>query len=177
MFALFAVLGLLSTACGSSDEVDTLETTSTSSEPPTTEATTTTTDAVEPVPLRLTFDGGNCTYEGPTDLKAGPVTIDFVNRMEEPAVDKWRLVFKVNLMRHTGDETAQDMVDYLGPDPSTKHQPSWVSNPLPAPWDHPVLPGQTVNWEGNLEPGTYTMICAYLDPFGVWFGTGLTVED
>jgi hypothetical protein len=34
-----------------------------------------------------------------------------------------------------------------------------------------------VNWEGNLEPGTYTMICANTTPFGVWFGTGLIVED
>jgi hypothetical protein len=87
------------------------------------------------------------------------------------------MTFRVNLMRHKGDETVQDMVDHLGPDPSAKHQPSWVSNPQPAPWDNPVFPGQTVNWEGNLEPGTYTMICAQLYPFGVWFGTGLIVED
>jgi hypothetical protein len=125
----------------------------------------------------LTFDGESCTYEGPTDLKAGPVAIDFVNVMEEPEVEAWRLAFKVNLMRHKGDETIQDMVDYVGPEPSTTHQPSWVSNPQPAPWDYPaVFPGQTVNWEGNLEPGTYTMVCALFDPFGVWFGTGLTVE-
>jgi hypothetical protein len=144
---LLVVLGLLSTACGG--------------------------EGAEDGPLRLTFDGEDCTYEGPTELNAGPVTIDFVNEME---VDEWR-PFKVNLVRHTGDETVQDMIDYLGPEPSTKHQPSWVSNPSPPPWDYPVLPGQTVNWEGNLEPGTYTMICAYPSPLGVWFGTGLIVED
>ena len=123
-------------------------------------------------PPRLTFDGENCTYEGPTELQAGPVTIDFVNEIEEEEAP----YFKVNLMRHTGDETVQNMVDYLGREPSTRHQPDWVFNPAPQPWWTPVRPGQPVNWEGNLKSGTYTMICALLDPFGVWFGTGLTVE-
>jgi hypothetical protein len=172
LFVLFLVAG-----CGNSDDEATNETPVTTATN-TTAAPTTTTAAPASGPFRLTFDGEKCTYEGPTELKAGPVLIDFVNETEEAAAGEWRLpVLNVNLMRHTGDETVQDMIDYLGPDPSTRHQPSWVSNPQPAPWDSPVFPGQTVNWEGNLEPGTYTMICALLGPFGVWFGTGLIVED
>ena len=126
----------------------------------------------------LTFDGESCTYAGPTELNAGPFAIDFVNATEEPEVEAWRLAFLVNLMKHKGDQTIQDMIDYIGPEPSTGHQPSWVSNPQPAPWNYPaVFPGKTVTWEGNLEPGTYTMVCALTDPHGVWFGTGLTVEE
>jgi hypothetical protein len=181
LVASLALVVLLLAACGDTadDNADTAlaPTTTTTEAPTTTTAATNTTAAPASGPFRLTFDGEKCTYEGPTELKAGPVAVDFVNEMEEPAEEAWRLASRVNLMRHTGDETVQDMVDYLGPDPSTKHQPSWVSNPQPAPWDSPVFPGQTVNWEGNLEPGTYTMICALRDPFGVWFGTGLIVEE
>jgi hypothetical protein len=82
---------------------------------------------------------------------------------------------KVNLMRHTGDRTIQDMIDYLGPEPSSAHAPSWVRSL--GTWDWAVFPGETVVWEGDLEPGTHTVICAIVSPFGVWFGTGLIVED
>lgn len=27
-------------------------------------------------------------------------------------------------MRHTGDETIQDMIDYIGEEPTTKHHPN-----------------------------------------------------
>jgi len=152
-FALFAVFGLLSTACGGSSPGLTFDS------------------------ARLTFDGENCTYEGPTELKAGPVTIELVNEMEEAAVGEFRNDSQVNLMRHTGGESIQDMIDYLGPEPSTRHQPFWVSNPEPQPWNFPLYAGRTFSWEGSLEPGTYTLICARATPFGVWFGTGLIIEN
>ena len=150
VLAVIAVFGLLTTGCGG--------------------------EKADDGPPRLSFDGESCTYEGPTDLAAGPVTIDIVNLREEPAEEKWRLAFAANLGRHRGDETVQDMIDYIGAEPSPKHAPPWVSHVQPSLWDQTVLPGQTLTWEGDLEPGTYTMVCAHLDPFGVWFGTGLTVE-
>ena len=130
------------------------------------------------VSLSITFDGENCTYEGPTELKAGPVTIEFVSAVDEPAEgDGKTWPFKVNLLRHTGDETIQDMIDYIGPGPSRVPHPSWTFEVRPRTWDLPVLPGQTVTWEGNLEPGIYSMVCAEGFHGRVWFGTGLTVED
>jgi hypothetical protein len=125
-------------------------------------------------PLRLTFDGESCTHEGSTELKAGLVTIDFVNEMEETENLEW---LQVNVMRHTGDETVQDMIDHYGPGPSTEHQPSWATNPQPDPWGFPVHPGETVSWEGDLESGTYTMVCGTWPIFNIWFGTGFMVED
>ncbi len=42
---------------------------------------------------------------------------------------------------------------------------------------HPVSAGETFRWQGDLEPGIQTMVCARTSPLSVWFGTGLTVDD
>lgn len=165
ILAVPIVLILLSTACGGGDEVDTLETTSASSEPPTTEATATTTDAVDPVALRLTFNGESCTYDGTTELGPGPVELVFLNESEESAA--------VNLVSIDEGYSIQDVIDDLGPEPSTGHHPSWTREL--GTWSS-TAPGETHRWEGDLEAGLYAMVCARLSPLGVWFGTGLTVE-
>ena len=116
--------------------------------------------------LRLTFDGESCSYEGPTVLKAGPVTLLFFNESKGLAA--------VNLLIHTGDETIQDAIDYTGEEPSTKHHPYWMREL--GTWEG-VLPGERLTWEGDLESGIHCMVCARFGPLGVWFGTGLTVED
>ncbi len=154
-------------ACGGGDEtVDTVETTSTSSEPSTTEATTTTTaETVEPVLLQLTFDGVSCTYEGPTELTPGPVELLFYNESEGSAA--------TNMVSIDEGYTIQDVIDDLGPEPSTGHHPSWTREL--GTW-RSIVPGESHHWEGDLEMGLYAMVCARLSPLGVWFGTGLTVE-
>ena len=121
--------------------------------------------------LQLTFDGESCTYEGPTTLKAGPVTLIFNNNQSERGA-------AVNLVRHTGDETIQDMIDTIGEEPSTGYVPSWVEEL--GTWER-VAPGESYTWEGVLEPGIHTMGCAKLTTglpgWEVWFGGGLTVEE
>lgn len=141
---LLVVLGLFLTACGSSDE------------------------------LRLTWDGDSCTYQGPTQVNAGPVTLDFVNESEEE--------FRVYLMILDEGKTVQDVIDGIGPEPATGSPPDWTHSM--GTWDSAVLPGETVSWEEDLEAGIYAMVCdarlpSDLDvfrPWGSWFGTGLTVE-
>lgn len=115
--------------------------------------------------LELTFDGESCTYEGPTDLKTGPVTLLFLNESEGRAA--------VNLVRHTGDETIQDMIDYIGEEPSTGTAPTWTRG---LGTFQVIRSGESHTWEGVLEPGIHTMVCAS-PQYGIWFGTGLTVED
>jgi hypothetical protein len=145
--ALLVVLGLLLAACGSSDE------------------------GAEEGPLRLVFDGESCNYEGPTELKAGPVTIDLVNESEATFI-------KMNLTRHTGEETIQDAIDYIGPEPSTRTAPLWVENMGTWSGDYAAWADKPARWEGDLEAGTYHLVCAVTVPvFSVWFGTGLIVED
>ena len=58
---------------------------------------------VEGICLELSFDGESCTYEGPVELKPGQVTLHFFNYSEGYAA--------VNLRRHTGDQTIQDVLD------------------------------------------------------------------
>jgi len=129
---------------------------------------TTTPTSVPPTPtLRLTFDGESCTYQGPTTLKAGHVTLLFLNESEGQAA--------VNLVRHTGEETIQDMIDIFREEPSTEQRPSWTIE-IQGVWKS-VSADESHTWEGVLEPGIHTMVCARLVPLGVWFGTGLTVED
>ena len=123
-------------------------------------------EEVEGICLGLSWDGESCTYEGPAELRTGPVTLLFHNESEGMAA--------VNLLRHTGDQSIQDAIEYIGEEPTTKHHPSW-SREL-GTWAS-VAPGSTHRWEGVLEPGVHHMACARLQPIGAWFGGGFTVED
>jgi len=122
--------------------------------------------AVSDGELFLTFDGDSCTYKGPTLLKAGHVTLVFFNESEETAA--------AGLGRHTGDETIQDVIDYIGEEPDTKDSPTW-SRELGAYQGVPA--GESFRWEGDLEPGIHHIVCINMVPHLVWFGTGLTVEE
>lgn len=134
--------------------------------PPTDTPKLTSCEEVEGICLELTFDGESCTYEGPTSLKAGPVTLLFLNESEGFAA--------VDLLKHNGDQTIQDMIDYFGEEPSTKHHPSWSTEFLDV-WGY-IEAGKSRTWRGGLESGIHTMVCVKQIPNGVWFGTGLTVE-
>ncbi len=123
-------------------------------------------DGIEDGVLHLTFDGESCTYEGPTTHKAGPVTLLFLNESETTAY--------AGLVRHTGDKTLQDMIDYMGEGPTSKTTPSWTQ--VIYAYGN-VLAGESSTWEGVLESGIHTMVCIRVLPHGAWFGTGLTVED
>ncbi len=122
---------------------------------------------VEGICLELSFDGESCTYVGPTDLKSGPVTLLFLNKSEDGAM--------ANLVRHTGDKTYQDMIDYIGEEPSKISAPVWADG-VPGVLGE-VKAGESRIWEGVLEQGIHTLLCINLTPFGVWLGVGLTVED
>jgi hypothetical protein len=123
-------------------------------------------DDIEDGVLHLTFDGESCTYRGSTTLKAGPVTLLFFNESEGRGA--------VDLVRHAGDETIQDALDYFGEEPSTSLRPTWARG-LGTFRDIPA--GESYTWEGVLEPGIHHMVCVRWTPYGVWFGTGLMVED
>lgn len=116
--------------------------------------------------LELTWDGESCTYEGPAELRAGPATLHFHNESEGTAA--------VNLLRHLGDQSIQDAIDYIGEEPTTKPYPSWSREV--GTW-RSVAPGATYTWEGVLEPGIHHMVCARLQPIGAWFRGGFTVVD
>jgi hypothetical protein len=168
---LFTAVVLVLPSCSNTadDSADTTlaPTTTTTTAPATTTTTApaTTTDAVDPVPLRLTFDGESCTYEGMTELTPGPVELVFLNESEGFAA--------VNMVSIDEGYTIQDNIDHIGPEPSTGHHPYWTHEL--GTWQS-TASGESHHWEGDLEAGLYAMVCALLEPFGVWYGTGLTVE-
>ena len=130
--------------------------------------------------LELSFDGESCTYEGPTSFKGGPVTQQFYNTEGTAPVtlkfyNNSEGMAAVNLIRPKGEETIQDMIDYFGEEPSTLHAPYWT-NSVAGVYGG-TNAGESRIWEGELEPGLYSMVCVRFTPFGVWVGTGLEVVD
>lgn len=116
--------------------------------------------------LELTFDGESCTYAGPMEFKGGSVTLLFINASETHAA--------VNLLRHLEGKTIQDMLALFGDGVTTVHHPDWTEEL--GTWKE-TNPGMNQVWRGELESGTYTMVCGSLCPWLVYFGTGLTVGE
>ena len=157
--SIVCVLLVLLTGCA-------MSATETSMPEPTSTPGPTSCEEVEGICMKLLFDGEkNCVYNGPANLNTGPVTLIFLNESESLAA--------VNVMRHTGDETIQDMIDYLGEEPSTKHHPQWSEEV--GTWKI-ISSGKNHIWKGTLEPGIHTMVCAS-PKFGGWYGGGFTVEE
>lgn len=174
---------LLSTSCGASGDAESPEpqdprsaettfasttnpkgpTTSVTATPQTTTGAPVTADLPDPIPLRLSFDGTACSFEGQSEFDSGMVELTYVNQSEGEA---W-----IALNRHTGDESVADAVAHFGESPSSIPCPSWKADVVRTA----VEPGDEFTWNGHLQPGTYHMVCYGYPPLSVWFGAGLTV--
>ena len=117
--------------------------------------------------LELSFDGDTCVYKGPTEIKPGSVTLLLLNESRGGAL--------AGLVRLRDDKTIQDVRDRFVEEPITEHGTPWTI-PINWPW-RGVPPGESYVWEGDLEQGIHTLVCARITPFGVWFGAGFTVEE
>ena len=176
-FLIGCLLLALLAACGTAEpDTPTPEPTATTAPPTSTPIPPTDTSApatpettscndIEGNCLLLTFDGENCTYEGPPELKAGPVTLVFRNESELPT--------KRHLNRLIGDATAQDWSDFLGEDPTRDDWPTWALN-VARDW---AYPGQSHIWEGVLMPGIHTLSCGTDPPRDSWYGDTFRVEE
>ena len=115
--------------------------------------------------FELSYDGESCIYDGPTDFPTGPITLLFINESDGAA--------GAGLLRLVGNKTLQDMREYNGEDPTTKHAPDWSRIVFESKF---VVSGQNLTLEGVLVEGVHGMIC--INPKrGVWFGGGFTVKD
>ena len=121
--------------------------------------------------IELTFTGEGCIYEGPAELKPGPVQGIFHNEG-----DGWAAA---NLIRLLEDKTLEDLRHLHGEEPSTQHQPSWSENYVSV-WKE-IEPGESHFWQVDLEPGIHALLCvrtpAYPEAIGVWTGKTWTIED
>ncbi len=172
VFLLVALL--LVTACATTQPAPT-----STSLPPTVTPPPRSCDVVDGICLELTLDGENCIYNGPTDLKPGPVTLIFHNESDE-----WAATYMIRIL---GDKTLQDIILRIGEEPSDHDEAISWGWYAPSWWY--TIPGtgrelgadESQFWEGVLEPGIHALFCvrtpASPENINVWLGTGLTVEE
>jgi hypothetical protein len=123
-------------------------------------------DEVEGSCLELYFDGQSCFYEGPENMKTGPVTLIFLNNSDGFAADE--------LLRLQPGHTYQEFIDFVGEFPTIVQRPPWAVRD--APKMIIVAPGGSYVWEGVLQPAIYALVCGSTD-FGMWGGGYFTVEE
>ncbi len=117
--------------------------------------------------LRLTYTGDGCEYDGPTEFTRGPYSFEFVNESNGTATG--------SIAKLDEGYTAQDLYDYGAPYPSSLHAPSWART-VTGPWKE-TAGGETHRWEGRLGSGTYAVVCVFIEPLRVRWGTGLEVTS
>jgi hypothetical protein len=141
---LLLVLG----ACGESDDTSSSDTAA---------------STVSDIP-QLTFSGSDCVYEGPEEVTAGVVALEFVNDSDGGA----------NVYVGLLDEgrTVQDVIDEAGPEPATA---SSISGTSDMGKQTPAGAGETMRWEAGLAAGQYITNC--LRSRDIWFGGGFTVVN
>ncbi len=112
--------------------------------------------------LQLTFDGEQCTYEGPSVLSAGEVEIVYHNESSETI---W-----FDFVRLDEGRTIQDTIDYIvdgvGP-------PSWTVGV----WSQGRISANasSIPVPRTVEPGLHTLVCGTWTPYQGYFGGELAV--
>mgnify|MGYP001818885328 CR=1 FL=1 len=144
-----AALLLMLGACGDSDETSSSDTAASS---------------VSGTP-QLTFDGSDCVYDGPDDVTAGVVAVEFVNDSDANA--------NVQVMLLDEGTTIQDYTDQFSPELHSSHFPPFASDMGGQP---PAGAGERTTWEASLAAGQYIALCGTRGNLPA-FGFGLTVVD
>ncbi|MBT8240504.1 MAG: hypothetical protein KJN63_04695, partial [Acidimicrobiia bacterium] len=121
--------------------------------------------------LSLTFDGENCTYDGPSEITPGPVALDFHNEWDR--TDS-KTSSAVGLAKLLGDTTVQSQIDGIEAG-QQHHNPSEVSI-VDAAWN-PIPTGESYRYEGSLSSGTYVMVCNKVIFNEAYWGAALVVTD
>lgn len=144
-----ALLLLMLGACSDSDD---------------TSSSDTAVSSVSEIP-QLTFDGSDCVHEGPADVTAGVVAVEFVNDSDGLA--------NIQVMLLDEGKTTHDYIDQFSPDQASSHFPPFASDMGGQP---PAEAGETTTWEASLAAGQYIALCGTSrNPPA--FGFGLTVVD
>lgn len=140
---------LLLGACGGSDDASSSDTGA---------------STVSDIP-QLTFDGSTCVYEGPVEVTAGAVVVEFVNDSDGTA--------NVGVLLLDEGETVQNVVDEAGPGSFTVSDMSVGVSDMGG--QNPAGAGETMRWESGLAAGEYVVTCTQRG--NNWFGSGFTVVN
>ena len=113
--------------------------------------------------LQLTFDGEQCTYEGPSELSAGEIEIVYHNESSED--------IGFTFERLDEGRTTQDMIDYIEPDGAVR--PPWTVDV----WFQGRISANasSIPTPRTLQPGLHTLVCGTWTPNQGYFGGELTV--
>ena len=114
--------------------------------------------------LQLTFDGEQCTYQGPSVLSAGQVEVVFHN---ESAEDIW-----FDSVRLDEGRTIQEIIDYTA-DRSSFGRPSWTVYIWSQ--DRISASSSSIPTMRTVAPGLHALMCGTETPSYAYFGSGLTV--
>ena len=154
------LLGLGLVACSGVAADDTTTTTVRDTTTTTTVQETTTTTAL--VVIEVTFDGENCTYEGPIELTVGEVEIVNYNEGSE---DSWFWFGRLDEGR-----TTQEVLDHIEVDP-TAGSPSWTR----LAFYREVSGGDSFEGVRALSPGLHSVACGTVEDDYAYFGDEFTV--
>ena len=165
--AVVAMTVVLAQACGGVGDPAPASTTATSGsvDPPISISVAPSSTPATSEPMTLMFGSTECVYEGPSIVSAGRANLTFVNNSGATGA--------VNVIELLDDKTWEDIVDYAGEQPSSKHAPPWTRDVRQ--W-RPIPSGETLLWEEELTPGTYAIVCANTSPLAVWLGSRFEVE-
>ena len=114
--------------------------------------------------LQATFDGEQCTYEGPSELPAGEVEIVYHNESSDKA---W-----FGFSRLDEGRTIQEVTADLD-DPSGVGPPTWAVSI----WEQPAIArdASSVPATRTVEPGLHVLVCGSWTPYQGYLGGELTV--
>ncbi len=118
--------------------------------------------------VRLTFDGEQCIYEGPSVLSAGEGQVEVVFH-NESSEDSF-----FDFGRLAEGRTTQELIDYFAEDPS-RAAPSWDVGV----WFQPRIPANSSPGPvmRTVAPGPHHLLCGPTTPQHVYFGGELTVTE
>jgi hypothetical protein len=146
-FTIVTVAAFLLTGCA--DGQDESAAAATESSSTTAEETTTAEEPDQGVVLTVNFDGDTCTYDGPTELSPGAVTITLVNKSSKTAY--------VDVAKLNADVTFEDFVAFHTPEPHEGARPDQL-----ATFDFgetQAYGGDNGSTSGALETGEYALAC------------------
>lgn len=115
--------------------------------------------------LQMTFDGQQCTYEGPSALSAGEIEITYHNQSAERG---WAWFGRLDEGR-----TIQEIIDYTA-DPPTQNSPTWTTGL----WIQLSIFANSSSTPDTVivEPGLHALLCGTWTPsYAGYFGSPLTV--
>jgi hypothetical protein len=124
-------------------------------------------DDVDEPCLEIQFDGTNCEFAMPAELRAGTYTLIFANNSDGDA--------QTELGRPLNGKTLEDVEAYFLGLP-TGDGPSWVQ-PVGLWGSSMTISGGSQTFRRPLQAGDYAVTCFRIDPHYAIYGGGFTVEE